>query len=76
VQCLGAGSRVFQRAGAWRSLQAVVLVDEQRTPAVGVGDRAPDFALPASNGEVIALQQCLELGPAVLLWYVFDFGRI
>jgi peroxiredoxin len=53
-----------------------VLVDEQRTPPVGVGERAPGFALPASNGETISLEQTLERGPAVLLWYVFDFGRI
>jgi peroxiredoxin len=53
-----------------------VLVDEQRTPPVGVGDRAPDFALPASNGATVSLRQVLERRPAVLLWYVFDFGRI
>ena len=53
-----------------------MLVDEQRTPPVGVGDRAPDFALPASNGLTVSLQQAVERGPVVLLWYVFDFGRI
>jgi peroxiredoxin len=53
-----------------------VLVDEQRSPPVGVGDRAPAFALPASNGEVVSLDQSLGRGPVVLLWYVFDFGRI
>jgi peroxiredoxin len=51
-------------------------VDEQRTPPVGVGERAPGFALPASNGEVVSLEAVLSSGPAVLLWYVFDFGRI
>jgi len=53
-----------------------VLVDEQRVPGIGVGERAPAFALPASNGETVSLEQCLERGPVVLLWYVFDFGRI
>jgi peroxiredoxin len=53
-----------------------VLVDEQRTAPVGVGDQAPGFALPASNGAVVSLEASLERGPVVLLWYVFDFGRI
>jgi peroxiredoxin len=53
-----------------------VLVDEQRTPPVGIGDQAPGFALPASNGEVVSLEDTLARGPVVLLWYVFDFGRI
>jgi peroxiredoxin len=53
-----------------------VLVDEQRPSPVGVGDQAPPFALPASNGEVVALEESLTRGPVVLLWYVFDFGRI
>jgi peroxiredoxin len=53
-----------------------VLVDEQRAPAVGVGDQAPAFALPASTGEVVSLEESLTRGPVVLLWYVFDFGRI
>jgi peroxiredoxin len=49
---------------------------QQRTPALGVGDIAPDFTLPASTGESIALKDCLARGPVVLLWYVFDFGRV
>jgi len=53
-----------------------VLGDEQRTPPVGVGDQAPEFTLPASNGEAVSLRQCVQQGPVVLLWYVFDFGRI
>jgi len=51
-------------------------IDAQRTPPVGVGDRAPRFGLPASNGETVSLEETLARGPAVLLWYVFDFGRI
>ena len=51
-------------------------IDEQRAPPVGVGDQAPAFALPASTGQIVSLESCLANGPVVLLWYVFDFGRI
>jgi peroxiredoxin len=50
--------------------------DDQRTPPIGVGDQAPRFTLPASTGAAISLDDVLARGPAVLLWYVFDFGRI
>ena len=51
-------------------------MDDQRTPPIGVGDQAPRFILPASNGEAVSLDDCLASGPVVLLWYVFDFGRV
>ena len=44
--------------------------------AIGVGDQAPAFDLPASTGENVSLAGVLGRGPVVLLWYVFDFGRI
>jgi peroxiredoxin len=50
--------------------------DQQRTPPIGVGDQAPRFTLPASTGVAISLDEALAHGPVVLLWYVFDFGRI
>jgi thioredoxin-dependent peroxiredoxin len=43
---------------------------------VKVGERAPDFSLPASTGQNVSLSEVLGRGPVVLLWYVFDFGRI
>jgi peroxiredoxin len=43
---------------------------------IAVGDRAPRFDLPASTGENVSLESVLGRGPVVLLWYVFDFGRI
>lgn len=52
------------------------MIDDQRVPPVGIGDRAPGFSLPASTGDVVSLDETLARGPAVLLWYVFDFGRI
>jgi len=41
-----------------------------------VGERAPDFTLPSSIGQPIALAEYLERGPVVIAWYLFDFGRI
>jgi peroxiredoxin len=52
------------------------VIDDQRTPPIEMGDQAPHFTLPASNGEAVSLSDCLARGPVVLLWYVFDFGRI
>jgi len=52
------------------------VIDDQRVPPVGVGDRAPGFSLPSSDGGRVSLDETLARGPAVLLWYVFDFGRI
>jgi peroxiredoxin len=50
--------------------------DDQRIPPIGVGDQAPRFSLPATTGDVLSLTDVLDRGPVVLLWYVFDFGRI
>jgi peroxiredoxin len=44
--------------------------------ALAVGERAPDFDLPASSAQNVSLASVLGRGPGVLLWYVFDFGRI
>jgi len=52
------------------------MTSAQRTPPLAVGEAAPRFELPASTGETIALDDVLARGPVVLLWYVFDFGRI
>jgi peroxiredoxin len=52
------------------------MIEQQRTPPLGVGDAAPRFTLPASTGESVSLDARLERGPVVLLWYVFDFGRV
>ncbi len=45
-------------------------------PPLRVGDRAPEFSLPSSTGERVTLSDVLRRGPAVLAWYLFDFGRI
>ena len=44
--------------------------------ALAVGERAPGFDLPASSDQNVSLASVLGRGPVVLLWYVFDFGRI
>jgi peroxiredoxin len=49
---------------------------DQRTPPLGVGAQAPGFTLPASTGDAVSLQDALTRGPTVLVWYVFDFGRV
>jgi len=52
------------------------VIEPQRTPALAVNDHAVRFTLPASTGESISLDDYLARGPVVLLWYVFDFGRV
>ncbi|MDD9876309.1 MAG: peroxiredoxin-like family protein [Magnetovibrio sp.] len=37
--------------------------------AVGVGDRAPDFALPDARGEMVSLSGLTGLGPVILTFY-------
>lgn len=44
--------------------------------SLNVGDQAPDFTLPASDGTKVNLAEQLRDGPVVLAWYLFDFGRI
>ena len=45
-------------------------------PELNVGDKAPDFTLPAGTGEKVTLSEELKKGPVVLAWYRFAFGRI
>jgi peroxiredoxin len=41
-----------------------------------VGDVVQDFTLPSSMGKSVTLSEALQSGPAVLAWYLFDFGRV
>ena len=43
---------------------------------VRVGDTIGDFTLPSSTGKPVTLREALRDGPAVLAWYLFDFGRV
>jgi len=44
--------------------------------ALGVGDRAPAFRLRRTFEESVGLEQLIAGGPALLLFYVFDFGHV
>lgn len=41
---------------------------------VGVGDRAPDFALPCTTGALLRLSELLSSGNALLAFYLLDFA--
>ncbi len=45
-------------------------------PALDMGDRAPDFSLPSSTGTPVTLSEVLRQYPAVLVFYLFDFGAV
>ncbi len=42
--------------------------------ALDVGDRAPDFRLRHTFGTEVGLADTLQRGPALVVFYVFDFG--
>lgn len=44
--------------------------------AIEVGDRAPGFTLRRTFNEDVALDDVLAKGPALLIFYVFDFGHV
>jgi peroxiredoxin Q/BCP len=41
--------------------------------ALKVGDKAPDFTLPDTDGKPVRLSRLLESGPVVLAFYVKAF---
>jgi hypothetical protein len=41
-------------------------------PFALVGSRAPELALPSSNGEIFRLHQRLEHGPVVLFFFIHN----
>ena len=49
-----------------------------KTPerSLGVGDRAPDFALPDQDRNTVALQELLAKGPVVLFFYPKDYTPV
>ena len=46
----------------------------QHQQALDVGDRAPVLRLRHTFAADVSLAETLERGPAVLVFYVFDFG--
>ena len=62
----------------WMSLLAVVLVGSMflgssQSLALQVGEKAPDFALPATTAEEIKLADYLGKQPVVLFFYIGAF---
>ena len=46
----------------------------QQQRALEVGDGAPDFRLRHTFDTEVGLAEVLERGPALVVFYVFDFG--
>jgi len=44
--------------------------------ALAVGDRAPDFELPATTDETVRLSSLLGKGPVLLLFYPLDWSPV
>lgn len=44
--------------------------------ALDIGDRAPGFTLRRTFDEQVALDDLLQRGPVLLVFYVFDFGHV
>jgi hypothetical protein len=47
-----------------------------QTPAVDVGDKAPDFTLPSTTGDKIGLSQFLGKKLVLLEFYGADFSPV
>jgi len=68
---------LFERSGSTpQPPQVRTIASMARQTPLKVGDKAPLFTLPSTLGEPISLADCLEKGPVVLAWYLFDFGRV
>ena len=74
-QQLAAFKAEFARAApAGRAALYEAKIDELRASfameaAIGLGDRAPDFALPNAHGAMLALSDLLQSGPVVVTFY-------
>ena len=54
---------------------AVLLLAAGQSLALQVGDKAPDFSLPATTAESIKLADFLGKKPVVLFFYIGAFTR-
>ena len=52
----------------------MIFFNATKVIALNIGDKAPDFTLPSTNGEKISLSQFLGKKPVVLYFYPFAFG--
>ncbi len=55
------------------ALQAAVLALMFGAATLKVGDRAPDFTLPDTEGRPVSLSTLLKDGPVILAFYVKAF---
>ena len=55
-------------------VSVVLLLAAGQSLALQVGDKAPDFALPATTAESIKLADFLGKKPVVLFFYIAAFG--
>ena len=51
----------------------LLLLSGDRVMAVQVGDKAPDFSLPATTAEKISLADFVGKKPVVVFFYVYAF---
>ena len=64
----------WTRVGVITLVSAVLLLAAGQSLALQVGDKAPDFALPATTAESIKLADFLGKKPVVLFFYVAAFS--
>jgi peroxiredoxin len=60
--------------GLW--VLAPALPAAGQTPAVDVGDKAPDFTLPSTTGDKISLSQFLGRKLVLIEFYGADFSPV
>ena len=60
--------------GVW--VLALALPAAGQTPAVDIGDKAPDFSLPSTTGDKISLSQYLGKKLVLLEFYGADFSPV
>ena len=65
----------------WRRLimavllsSALISLSASHVLALQVGDKAPDFSLPATTAEAIKLADYVGKKPVVLFFYIYAFG--
>jgi len=66
----------------WKYLVMVVLLSSlllglgaSHVLALQVGDKAPDFSLPATTAEAIKLADFVGKQPVVVFFYIYAFGN-
>jgi thioredoxin-dependent peroxiredoxin len=66
---------VFTTLGISLAAGALVLGLVTAAPALEVGQKAPDFTLPAPGGKTVKLSDLLGKGPVVLYTFIQAFTK-